>query len=272
MIVKNLGSYPAVFRSTSPRRHRPADRVLAVSFLLSVAFHALAAIALSWFLRSDPDRIFILVEAGEEAVELEVGAAFTSPPVPKPEIAEQRFAERRAPFPSPDAADRPGTAFAALVVSERDDAFTVPSPERFRPAEKTFAAATTERPVRENSAEPEPVRPTALEPPSPPAPAMTEGADRRPRGSRQRARPNGRLVPHYPTSSRRRGESGTVTVRVFIDASGRPGQARVERSSGYPALDRAAVDTVARATFQPARVDGAAVAMEERFLLEFRLR
>lgn len=271
MTVKHLGFYPAVAHHAAPRPAWAGDKTLVFSFLLSVAVHALALVAVSWYMRPDPGRIFILVEAGEEAVELELGAAFTSPPLPRREIAEKRFSEQRDRLPPADEPDRPATAFAVVAIPESDALFMVPAPERLEPMEKALEA-TARQPNRENRNEPETVRPSALASPAPPSPAMVEGADRRPRGSRQRARPNGRLVPHYPTSSRRRGESGVVVVRVLIDAAGRPGSARVERSSGYPALDRAAMDTVARATFQPARIDGRAVAMEERFQLEFRLR
>jgi protein TonB len=57
--------------------------------------------------------------------------------------------------------------------------------------------------------------------------------------------------PLYPASSRRSGETGTVTVRVLIDASGRPTTVSVQRSSGFSALDESAASAVRAARFRP---------------------
>jgi periplasmic protein TonB len=45
----------------------------------------------------------------------------------------------------------------------------------------------------------------------------------------------------YPARSRRAGEQGTTVIRAYVDASGVPAQVSVERSSGHPALDEAAI-------------------------------
>ena len=57
------------------------------------------------------------------------------------------------------------------------------------------------------------------------------------------------LRPRYPLSSRLRGEEGLVTVKAEINADGRAGKTKVTASSGYPALDRAAVDALSKARF-----------------------
>jgi protein TonB len=57
--------------------------------------------------------------------------------------------------------------------------------------------------------------------------------------------------PLYPARSRRAGEKGTVTVRVLIDATGRPTEVAVQASSGFPALDESAVSAVRAARFRP---------------------
>ena len=55
----------------------------------------------------------------------------------------------------------------------------------------------------------------------------------------------------------RRGEQGTVVLRVRVDERGAPVEVTIERSSGYRDLDRAARDTVAdRWRFHPAQRDG----------------
>jgi protein TonB len=57
--------------------------------------------------------------------------------------------------------------------------------------------------------------------------------------------------PLYPARSRRAGETGTVTVRVLVDATGRPAEVSVQRSSGFPALDESAASAVHAARFRP---------------------
>lgn len=63
--------------------------------------------------------------------------------------------------------------------------------------------------------------------------------------------------PPYPIEARRRGVSGVVTLRVRVDAQGRPVEATVETSSGSRLLDEAARKFVlARWHFIPATQSG----------------
>jgi len=65
--------------------------------------------------------------------------------------------------------------------------------------------------------------------------------------------------PAYPPAARRLGEEGKVVVRVFVEPDGRPGKLEVQRSSGASRLDDAALSTVSRWKFVPARQGGEAV-------------
>jgi periplasmic protein TonB len=65
-----------------------------------------------------------------------------------------------------------------------------------------------------------------------------------------------------PRASRRAGESGTVWLRVLVDASGTPVQVLLHRSSGYRRLDEQAVWAMHQARFQPHTDHGRAVAVE----------
>ncbi|RPH46639.1 MAG: energy transducer TonB [Burkholderiales bacterium] len=56
------------------------------------------------------------------------------------------------------------------------------------------------------------------------------------------------------------GEQGEVRLDVHVGADGAVIDVQVRASSGSPALDRAAIDTVRRWRFRPATVDGQAVA------------
>lgn len=107
---------------------------------------------------------------------------------------------------------------------------------------------------------PEPPKPVQKRP-APPAPAGPADGQPQQAAPRTPAAPRtvsasqlGYLVPPnpvYPTRSRRLGEHGTVTVRVLVDIAGRPSQPMVQTSSGYPALDEAALSAVRGAQFRP---------------------
>jgi len=66
--------------------------------------------------------------------------------------------------------------------------------------------------------------------------------------------------PAYPAIARRRAQQGTVTVSVLVGADGSVERAEVADSSGFDALDDAALETVrSRWRFVPARHGGLAV-------------
>lgn len=57
----------------------------------------------------------------------------------------------------------------------------------------------------------------------------------------------------YPLVARRRGEEGTVTLRVHVRRDGVPASVGLEKSSGSSALDHAALEAVRAWRFAPAR-------------------
>lgn len=57
------------------------------------------------------------------------------------------------------------------------------------------------------------------------------------------------LRPYYPFGSRLRGEEGVVTVNVEVNFRGQAENVKITKSSGYPALDREAVNAVRKARF-----------------------
>lgn len=66
--------------------------------------------------------------------------------------------------------------------------------------------------------------------------------------------------PVYPATSRRLGEEGKVVLRVQVNADGRASDIEIKGSSGFPRLDSAAHDAVARWRFVPARRGDEAIA------------
>jgi len=143
---------------------------------------------------------------------------------------------------------------------------------------------TPEEPAVDTSS-PEPVIPER--PPMPeaavdetPAPPFPEGAgvsetigdvdaDLQDKGVESGLRP-GRVRPRYPVGSRMRGEEGTVHVRVTVDAQGRARKTEIVISSGFEALDRAAVEAAGRARY--VSEDGGEIrAGETDLVFSFRL-
>lgn len=60
------------------------------------------------------------------------------------------------------------------------------------------------------------------------------------------------LERHYPTTLRDAGIGGTVLVWFYIDVGGRVRDTRIHESSGFDALDRAALQVADRMEFTPA--------------------
>jgi protein TonB len=78
-------------------------------------------------------------------------------------------------------------------------------------------------------------------------------------------------TPRYPEAARRSGIEGTVLVRAQVLADGTVGTAEVRRSAGHDALDRAALDTIRRASFVPAERGGRPVTVWVEVPVQFRL-
>lgn len=73
--------------------------------------------------------------------------------------------------------------------------------------------------------------------------------------------------------SRRLGEQGQVTLRVFIDTQGQPAQVEVLQSSGYSRLDEVARSTVLRSwRFVPGKRNGTPEAMWVSVPINFVLK
>jgi TonB family protein len=76
----------------------------------------------------------------------------------------------------------------------------------------------------------------------------------------------------YPPTLYDQGVEGDVELRLFVDSSGRlsPESTKVSESSGYAALDTAAVRGVARLRYAPARRHGVPIATSFLQTVEFR--
>ncbi len=76
--------------------------------------------------------------------------------------------------------------------------------------------------------------------------------------------------PRYPPAALRRGDRGTVVVRVEVDANGAPNGVALVRRSGSRDLDRAAMEAVRRWRFKPAQNNGQAVPASIEIPFDFK--
>ncbi|WP_428310538.1 energy transducer TonB [Hydrocarboniphaga sp.] len=63
--------------------------------------------------------------------------------------------------------------------------------------------------------------------------------------------------PDYPAVSERLGETGSVTLQLLVGVDGKVTDSKVEKSSGFDRLDKAAQQALSRCKFEPGIVDGA---------------
>lgn len=190
-------------------------------------------------------------------------------------------AERAGP---PDAAAAPPGSMIELLnppgALPAAQAASVPAAEPTRPPAPEAAAMPIAEPATMRLPELVATRPLTPSPPRPPArpapartatappaeaPAATAPATTAPASSTADdpvASPAaagwnelllGWLERHrfYPEPSRRRGEQGEVMVRISVAANGQVLDQAITRSSGAPALDRAAIDLLRGASLPP---------------------
>ncbi len=180
--------------------------------------------------------------------------------------------EDQAPPPPSAGLERPSHASTAAPRSE--ETAPVPTPEEPRPAiEPTAAPAST---LTHGIGEPDGVpggQAGAVSAGVPGAqaggvPAVSLGAVVPPRFDAAYLQ---NPEPGYPLVSKRLGEEGKVLLRVLVNPEGLAEQVEVRQSSGHPRLDQAAIGTVRRWRFTPARRGGDRLAAWVLVPLSFQL-
>ncbi len=130
-------------------------------------------------------------------------------------------------------------------------------------------AKPTPRPVAQSQTPSPTPAPAAADPtpapaaPAPAAPAATPGPARE---TMQVSAPKNVptlqcnfVKPDYPSMSRRRGESGTAYVHFVVGVTGKIESIDLQKSSGYPRLDDAALDAMRSTTCRPYIENGQAI-------------
>lgn len=117
-------------------------------------------------------------------------------------------------------------------------------------------------------AEPAP-RPLAAVPPPPTDTPQQRGSENAPRTDLAVRVQRQAIYPRRAIAQR---QEGTVLLLVRVTPHGLPAEVRVERSSGYPLLDRAARQAVAQWQFSPGMRAGAPVEVWARVPVHFNLQ
>jgi protein TonB len=202
-----------------------------------------------------------------EATQVElVGAAEEAPapvvppePPPPPAAVEPPPKPEPPPPPKPDPENMVRPEPPPPKPPEQRPPPTPPKPRPQPVAEKRQAPAqTAQRPSTSGAA--------ATSPPGTPGGAASAGD-----GKNTRPGYLDRPAPKYPRESEAAREHGTVLLSVEISAGGRPDSVKIEKSSGYERLDRAAVEAVRRWRFKPATREGQPVAARVNIPVQFKL-
>lgn len=85
-------------------------------------------------------------------------------------------------------------------------------------------------------------------------------------------KPERRIIPRYPRSSKRNSEQGDVVLSINVNENGLVSSADVLSSSGYRALDEEAIRAVMKAKFAPAVSGGKKVPCIVSLTIKFRLK
>jgi periplasmic protein TonB len=232
--------------------HLPAGPVR-LAWLASFAIHALVLAA--------PLGLSLMRPAPEPTVNLQVRLVAPARSPVAPEMAPPVQPPVQPSAQRPAAASLAPVATASPVIALAPDVEPVPSSHRVTeaPASAIPVAAV---PVRPASA--------AIAPESMPAAASrsVEVVHVPPRFD---AAYLDNPPPPYPRMARSRGEQGLVVVAVAVGADGRPLHCTLHRSSGFPALDDAALRTIRTWRFVPARRGEQTVAETVLVPMPFRL-
>ena len=211
---------------------RRTQRLLLVFLGISVALHAAVLGLLPDFSRNSVPPVTVL-----EVVLLQTEAAIVAPPAPP----------RREP---PD----PVRAVAPVEPRPAPPAvLALPEPQSREGASFTVESARVPEPTVAAPEQKTQIASVAVTPPGLNAAYLRNPA------------------PRYPASARRAGTQGTVTLRVQVTREGLAARVDVEKSSGSPHLDAAALEAVKAWRFVPARQGAEPVESRVLVPIVFRL-
>ncbi len=237
MNPKNICVHP---RSSAVQKSHPPSTsasALWLCALLAIAMHG--ALLFAW--RYSPkESAAATIEGDSVEVSLVESAA----------AATAALAEPRPPATTPEPVQEPLPVPAQVPLPEppkKEPAMTLPEPPKPKPTPHPASAATPSPKATQKSATTAKI--SAAKNPS--TATGTTGSASSPTGTTAAGAGSGRSAKAswvvrpaaaYPPESRAAGERGVVILRLVVDGNGRPSGVSVVKSSGYPRLDRAAVE------------------------------
>jgi periplasmic protein TonB len=222
---------PAAFRTSPAANGNP--RLIAAGALVLAIHAALLGVALT--MRNDPPPR--PVEAKAITAQL---ISETPQPAPQPVAVETPPPPKPVPKPEPKPIPKP-------KVKPKVEPKPTPMP-------------VTEAPSQIAAPAPDPTPPAPAQPTPPPAapaigkPTMDLAAPK------NVAHLSCNIAqPEYPAMARRRGETGTATVRLTVGLSGKIENVALQKSSGSSRLDDAALEAVRGSACSPYKENGQAI-------------
>lgn len=167
--------------------------------------------------------------------------------------------------------DRPPPPIVAEILEEIQDEDEPPppppaieTPPPYVPPPDIVVDVPVEAPVNSTA-----LVTTAVKPPPAPPPVVAAGVKKAPEIDPKFKR---RFQPEYPPTSRRLGEEGSVILQVLVGADGKVQDAKVQKTSGFPRLDEAAIKHALRAwRFTPGTEDGKPVTVWHSIKVTFKI-
>ncbi|WP_299730203.1 energy transducer TonB [uncultured Endozoicomonas sp.] len=205
---------------------------LLVTLLVSIAAHVAAVIALDNE-ASEPR----IIQMG--SIQAPVSLSFST--VTQPKVEETVVEDEVQPEPEIEVAQKPQPKAKPLLkkkVKKKEPPKKKPEPKKPEVVEKPKPVEKEQKPVEpamERTAIKESVAPgLSDEPVMVSEPAIQNWVE-----------------PRYPKLAQRRNQQGVVMLDVVVDERGAPLTIDILESSGYPVLDKAAIDAVKRWSFKP---------------------
>jgi periplasmic protein TonB len=247
-------------RDWQPAHSRAKPRAARVPVVAAFAVSVIAHAALLYLLRAPampPATLPLPIEV--VLVQPPVPLPLATPP-PQPAPPERKRAQPKAQPRAPARAARERVQPPPLAVPrEERSTFVAPAVPVAPPAPPEPSAAPAPVARAEPSAPAIAPAPQALRPAPVSPPSFNAAYLRNP-------------PPRYPLIARRNGEQGTVTLRVLVTRDGAPGSVVLEKTSGWPSLDAAALATVKEWRFVPAQQNGQPVDAPVLVPIVFRLQ
>lgn len=261
-LTKNASCLPCAVSGSRNRKW------LFISFCLSILLHGSLWITYRHFASRSAPHVFILLNSGDQAMEMRVGGVMEARPSSSRSesgVQEKRFTpepfhrtekNKEVHIPENEIKDElflvervPDTAHLPF---DREGLFNKPVPRRRH----------VELPV------------VSGEVPSSASVASVVGSGGALAfaGVRQRAKPLGAgFTLIYPETARQSGATGTVIIEALIDEDGSCRSAKIVEASEHPELNQAALDAILNASYSPALEDELPVASKEIFEIVFEL-